>query len=187
MTMTEYLKKYPWLRTENLWTGQVEENYCALQALPEGWVEAFGEMMCKELDQAIKAANLESDFYILQAKEKWGFLHLYISHNTDEINDIIRKYERLSSNICICCGKPDVSMLNLSWISPICENCYNEHISDTRPYSEVVDEDNRMPDVVRYRQYSKEFDPPGWKDFEIDISETAEKIRKRWEERTNKR
>ena len=185
--MSKYREQYPWLRLENLYTGKIDEELDAMDDMPDGWKLAFGDMFCEEMDAAIRKANLVDDFVVLQVKEKWGFLHFYVSHHTDEINDIIRKYEILSSRICLGCGKPDVSMLNLSWISPLCEDCYNEHISDTRPYSEVSDEDNKMPDVMKYRQYSKEFNPPGWKDFEIDISETAEKIRKRWEERTNKR
>ena len=40
-----------------------------------------------------------------------------------------------------------------------------------------------MPTVRKYRKYSKDFEPKGWRDFEVDISETVEKIRKQWEER----
>lgn len=188
MEMKEYLDKYPWLRTMNLYTGKVDNDFCALQDLPQGWVDAFGELLCEELDIAIKKAGFQDEFVILQAKEKYGQLRLYHSPSNQEINDIVNKYSLLSENICCICGAVDVPMLTrLGWISPFCEDCFNKHINDTRKYEEVIGKNNKMADTLKYRQYSKEFDSPGWKDFEIDISETAEKIRKRWEERANKR
>lgn len=190
--MSKYGDKYPWLRRKD-WEDEndiCEDGYAwdHFDDLPKGWVDAFGELLLEELDNAIKKAGYENEFVILQAKEKYGSMRLYHTPTNQEIGDIVSKYEVLSQNICCVCGKPDSYMLTrLGWISPFCEDCFNKHINDTRKYEEVIGENNKMEDTLKYRQYSKEFDSPGWKDFEIDISETAEKIRKRWEERTSKR
>lgn len=176
----DFKTRYPWLRIINLYTGKVDDKWTIETEMPEGWLKAFGEMMCEELDAAIKKAGLEEDFRVLQIKEKYGSLRFYCSHTNDEIGNIISKYELLSSNICLFCGKPDVPMLDIGWISPFCKDCFDTKISDTRPYEKVANDETRMADKLRYRRWSKE---TGEETIEIDISETAEKIRKRWEER----
>ena len=43
-----------------------------------------------------------------------------------------------------------------------------------------------MPNVLKYRKYSNAYGEKGWKDFEEDISETVNKIRKNWIKLQNK-
>ncbi len=169
--------KYPWLRIISLYSGKVDDRLTIESEMPEGWYKAFGEMMCEELDAAIKKEGIEDKFCISQIKEKYGSLRFYCSHSSGEIGDIISKYERLSENICLFCGKPDVPMLEIGWISPFCKDCFDTKISDTRPYEKVANGETRMADKLKYRQYSKE---TGYVDIEIDISETAERIREKW-------
>ena len=164
--MKKYLEKYPWLRTQNLYTGEVEDDYCALNDMPEGWFLAFGDMLCEEMDRVLRNLGVIDTFYISQIKEKFGSLRCYTSVMNEEIRNVLRKYEALSSHICVHCGKPDVHAIDIGWFGPMCEDCYKTqtHICDEYDYSDVIEQDeaHMMPD---------------------DIHGTAAKIRELWKER----
>lgn len=183
--MSIYGKKYPWLRLRDLYSGEIDTEHDAMDDMPTGWRKAFGSMMCEELDAAIKAAGWEDEFIFEQVKEKFGELRIYCSHSNREVNEIINKYEVLSNNICIHCGKPDVPMINvMGWIRPSCGDCYNKltHcIADT--YEMLSEcEDDCMSDSYKVTRYSRE----GRVETVYDISETAEKIRKEYVRRIKK-
>ena len=50
--------KYPWLLPRNRWTDKEIEDYdyswTELDAMPEGWREAFGEQMCEEIQKVLE-------------------------------------------------------------------------------------------------------------------------------------
>ena len=175
---TEYLKKYPWLRGNDL------EDYewpstCALNWLPEGWVEAFGEEMCQELDIALRKTEEYAEAYVAEAKEKFGELRMWLHPHNDEIERIVMKYAEISRHTCLYCGKIDIPMLNIGgWWSPYCRHCYDKINRDGRhkPYDDVVDGDAEMPSVIKWGRFSK----GGHEDFEMDVGETVEKIRERY-------
>jgi hypothetical protein len=183
--MSEYGEKYPWLKRNRWDDEEFDENnsWDCMDEMPEGWKIAFGEMMCEELDQVIKEEKLENDFTVLQVKEKYASLRFYCAPSTPKIDDIVNKYEYLSQFICQNCGRVDISTLDFGWLAALCKDCYEKHINCTKPYEEVVCDDSKMPNIRKYRQWSKEYDPTGYKDFEVDISETVNEIRRRWEER----
>ena len=96
------------------------------------------------------------------------------------IGDIIGKYEVLSGHICMRCGKPDVPIVGDWWIFPFCKECY---LTDERNTAEEWEEyaameDNlMMPDVYKYTKYIRDEDAIV---VEIDIKNTADKIRRKW-------
>ena len=47
----------------------------------------------------------------------------------DNVFNVIQKYEDLSWNTCIKCGKP-ATHTSRGWISPYCEDCVNEDNPD---------------------------------------------------------
>ena len=181
--MKNYLKKYPWLRTQNLYTGKVEDDYCALNDIPEGWVFAFGEMFCEEMDAVLKELGISDRFFVAQMKEKFGSLRFYPSVRDEKISKVVQKYETLSCHICIHCGKPDVHIVETGWYGPMCEECYQNksHLSDSYTYDSVIDktQPQMMTDLIQLKDHSKE--------RELDIWETANKIRKSWEENNKNR
>lgn len=65
----------------------------------EGWNELVLELI--EKLQKIE----DCDFELLQTKEKFGTLRFYVSSGTDEVYDIINKYEVYSEHICEHCGE----------------------------------------------------------------------------------
>lgn len=94
--------------------------YTELDAMPIGWRKSFGIQMCKEIKKSLKKSKLLYSYRIMQIKEKWGGLRWYDGSSTDEIIDIIHKYEYISYYTCIQCGKP-AHYISSGWISPYCE------------------------------------------------------------------
>lgn len=124
----QLIAKYPWLLPRNRWTGEVVDNYdysyTELDDMPDGWRAAFGEQMCEEIQQALNMmeSDIADTFRIMQIKEKYGSLCFYTNWLTDQIREIIYKYEKLSAHICISCGAPATKM-STGWISPYCDKC----------------------------------------------------------------
>lgn len=191
-------KMYPWFRVKNLYNGKLEFNINPCDEFPAGWWKAFGPMMLEELDTAIREEKLLEEFYICQIKEKYGQLRFYYHPYSEKIDRIVQKYEELSQNICINCGKPDVPMINFSWISPYCKNCYDEIIHkkkerleklnmdfDIPTYQELSGKKSQMPNsytITRY-SYDKQGKIIGKTDIKYNIAETADRIRKMYNNR----
>lgn len=190
--MSIYGKKYPWLRLRNLYTGKLFGNgYDAMDDLPEGWRKAFGSMMCEELDAVIKTADLKDTIIFDQVKEKFGSLRIYYSPYNCEIDEIIKKYEVLSQNICIHCGKPDVPIIDTGWVRPSCRECYHK-VSNRIYYSyDLLSEgkESRMRDTYQVTKHKWISEENGFAVSEVtehDIHETAEKIREEYTRRIKK-
>ena len=110
-----------------------------LDAMPEGWRNKFGIQMCKEIKQSLlKTGGRKAlkSYRIVQIKEKFGGLRWYDAWSTDEIlHTIIPKYEKISFETCIHCGKP-AQYVSAGYISPYCEDC----IDDKHNYVPIIEE-----------------------------------------------
>lgn len=118
-------KKYPWLKVRNYYGVDSSRGYeCSmLDGLPDGWDTAFGEQMCKEIQDAIDAEVIK-DFAVLDIKEKFGGMRFYYSPvpKDSKIHYIVDKYEEMSRRICVQCGKK-ATRITLGWIIPLCDKC----------------------------------------------------------------
>ena len=172
------IAKYPFLKPS--WSEHYDYRYTWADDMPKGWWVAFGEMMCDDIKNELIKYNYLDKFEITQVKEKWGELRLY--HNGVpvgcKVEKIIDKYSNLSRNICAACGKPDVPIMNWGWIYPLCE----KHATNKDEYQECAEkqEPHKMTNEMKWSQYDKESEK--WIDHSVDISDTANKIRRRWEE-----
>lgn len=100
-------------------------SYTELDAMEPGWRKAFGIQMCKEIrKQLIKEKRLFK-WRIVQLKEKFGGIRLYSNFASDELYDIIDKYEQISAKTCGVCGKPATKM-SKGWIYPYCDDCIGD-------------------------------------------------------------
>lgn len=189
----ELVKKYPWL-VPRRWDGKIPDDYdytYITWGWTKGWDAAFGDMYLEELGDAVKHSGFENEFAVLEQKEKYGMARNYVSPVNDEINIIIDKYEVLSQNICISCGKPDVHMINDGWISPWCPECYIKNWRQREKRASKYREIEPDPESKIMQTYEKCIcddkadmqETIKWRDKEIDISETASAIRERWEKR----
>lgn len=96
----------------------------AMDGMP-GWKKAFGKQYLKELKKQLKKDRYLYQFRITDIKEKYGTLRLYCNGASDEVYKIIDKYENLSYETCIECGKP-AKIITDGYILPYCLHCYNE-------------------------------------------------------------
>ena len=134
----ELCMKYPILipinhRSGRRWDGY-EYEFTELQLVPTGWNTAFGEQWASEIQDVIDKMpeSKRSEVHILDLKEKYGVLRQYFSYHTDELDEVIRKYEKISKNTCVLCGAP-ATKISVGWISPYCDEC-----ADKKTYLKFV-------------------------------------------------
>lgn len=147
-----------------------------LNNMPKGWVDAFGDLLCEELSKVVS-----DDFDILEVKEKFGSLRIYYGGTvSDEVRNIIMKYEYISKYICHQCGKPDVRMIDIGYIIPCCDNCYYNFYYKDLLYADVA---IKYTVFIPNHMLTHKYFNGEWTEEQIDISETVAKIRARWIER----
>ena len=200
-----FLKPTPWYKPKrNRRLPKYDYSYIEWYGWPQGWNVAFADMFLEELGAEIKRIG-QKNFRIDQIKEKFGEARCYTSGTSDKANQIINKYEYISTNICWDCGKPDVPMIDDGWMHPICLECYkkaerkrDEFYKEHHPeyvlptddeyalkYQKVIidkpDENGeyKIADSYTIRRFSKD----GNIDITYSIKDTADKVRERWERR----
>jgi len=170
--------KYPWLKARHWETNKRISDTNALNNMPEGWKRAFGDILCEELDKAIREDGVLEEFTILQLKEKYGELRIYCAPMTDKVAEVVRAFEIISRHVCINCGRPDTPMLMTTWEEPVCKECYaKSSIASKTPYETIASPRDKIPDTIRWATWSKE---TGDVAHEQNIKEFANKIRKKW-------
>lgn len=122
--------KYPFLIPRNVWTGKKCDyfySFTELDKFPNGWRKAFGIKFCEDLKKALSKLSKKSrkEFRILDIKEKWGILSISTNFVTEEIDEVLFKYEGISVSTCIHCGNK-AEYESKGWISPYCEKCIKE-------------------------------------------------------------
>ena len=90
-----------------------------------GWYPLIEELFDKMQDMVDKNPIL-SDLEVLQVKEKWGSLTIYLSYYFPEVEKLINEYEEKSLAICEKCGSQDqVDMRNIhGWYTTLCQKCF---------------------------------------------------------------
>ena len=146
-------EEFPFLIPRNRFTDKIPEDYDYTYTelddeCPEGW-DKLKINFYKEIKPILEKENYINKYRIIQSKEKWGYWHLYCNGLPekiyDEYNDILRKYEKLSSHTCIFCGDENAKMTYCGWIFPCCKNCWesDEHLNDV-PYEEATKDDDLL-------------------------------------------
>ena len=143
------VEKYPWL-TVREWDPDTDTYYISpdecynftwLDDMPDGWRVAFGEQLCEELQEELERVNFVDQYHIVQVKEKYGGLRWYTGGipRDSKLYDIADKYESISYNICIRCGKP-ATWETTGWIMPVCDDCKQEMLE-----TDFYDESSFVP------------------------------------------
>ena len=162
----ELCKRYPFLIPWNRWSGKLitecqsggrgywpespdavpkyDWSYTEIDAMPEGWFNAFGIQMCEEIRKALIDDDDLNRWRIVQLKEKYGELRIYDNGHKrgSKIPEIIDKYSELSRHTCINCGKP-ATRITMGWISPYCDDCCPDGAM-TVPVDEYLTEDDKI-------------------------------------------
>ena len=131
--LQRYIKFLDWINDYPLQLLHCIPSYSELDAMEPGWRKAFGIQMCKEIRAALLSHGWKYLFKyrIMQIKEKFGELRWYDEFSTQDVQDIIDKYEDISRRTCLVCGKPATKM-STGWISPYCDDCIGN-----RDYTEI--------------------------------------------------
>ena len=125
-------EKYPFLKWygDPLFIGYNEDhidyNWTWEDELPDGWKKAFCPKMWNELKRILVKHNYLKEFRFTQIKEKYGQLRIYFEACPEEVFNEVEawasKYEDLSENVCIDCGRKSKYM-TLGWITFVCKDC----------------------------------------------------------------
>ena len=86
----------------------------------DGWYKILHDLFTK-----IKESCRPDGFEVIQVKEKFGGLRVYVSSGTDEIYDLIDKAEKESEKTCETCGEPGKIDTSIYWLSCLCDKCKN--------------------------------------------------------------
>lgn len=189
------IERYPFLLPRSRWTDKVLDNYdytyTELDSMPNGWRKAFGLMICEELREALLKDNMLESYRIVDIKEKFGQLRWYDNGGTQEIFDIIRKYEYISEHTCIICGKFDVSLFDDGWVCPYCDKCFIDR--KRKEYYRYQDfSDKEFPsfnseEVMKFRLedeplktsiHMESMGKNGCKHWDIDLTDVINKLKK---------
>jgi len=89
-----------------------------------GWADLL-EKLSEELTEELKKypEDVRENFYPTQVKEKYATLRYYTSISLDTLDDIIDKYEIISSQTCESCGGFGEARNTNGWWRTICEPC----------------------------------------------------------------
>ena len=120
-----WYKSISWVNEQILDRICIIPSYTELDAMEPGWRKAFGIQMCKDIRRQLIKERKLFKWRIVQLKEKFGGIRLYSNFASDELYDIIDKYEQISYKTCGVCGKP-ATKISKGWIYPYCDNCIGD-------------------------------------------------------------
>jgi hypothetical protein len=79
-----------------------------------------------------KLAEIDPDYVIHQAKEKFGELRFYFhaegtdSHDDALMGNLVTMAEHKSSRTCESCGADGAKARHTGWIKTLCDDCHEE-------------------------------------------------------------
>ncbi len=85
----------------------------------DGWYPLIDET-------CLKITEVDPEAELLQVKEKYGSLRMYLSGNEDA-HDITYEAEAKSSRICEVCGA-DGKVRGGGWLRVLCDGCWKEPV-----------------------------------------------------------
>lgn len=81
-----------------------------------GWIDILDRLFAKIYKYA------GEEMYVLQIKEKFGGLRVYLSGSEPEVEEAIREAEDEAYKTCEYCGKPGKPG-GVGWIKTMCDEC----------------------------------------------------------------
>lgn len=172
------IKRYPFLEIKG-WNASEHSDFSStlLDCMPIGWRNTLGIPLCEELREELIRIDpsLLNKYRVSQVKEKYGTLRWYADSYSDQMEDILTKYEDISQYTCVVCGKINVPIFDDGWISPFCIECYKSHreriwgnnLADDKIESLIIEEPNLTRDTIVEISNSK-----GTVKRRIDFSDT---------------
>ena len=131
MTDAELIEKHPFTRCRSMdWKCELLDQSW-YPTIPKGWRKAFGKQLIEEMEAEYNKYDdeMKSEWNVLQIKEKYGELRIYVDPETRKMGEIINKYSLKSRTVCIECGAPAKQRSNHGWVDTMCDECYDNMMS----------------------------------------------------------
>ena len=87
----------------------------------DGWLQILEELFAK-IDEIVKRDKLEY-FQVVQVKEKFGGLRVYVHGGNKEISNLITEAEKKADKICEVCGFAGETHEIDNWYTTLCDRC----------------------------------------------------------------
>ena len=119
----DYSKKYTIIKPDP----ELKNNLMAFGfEIGKGWMPLLIELIDK-IQMLVNNNPEYADVEILQVKEKYGSLRVYLNYYYKEIEELIQEYEEKSCYICEeCGGKGEIRNIN-NWYTALCDKHYAEY------------------------------------------------------------
>lgn len=89
-----------------------------------GWKKDVGEGWHSLIDELhAELVKVAPGYRTEQLKEKFAALRVYLSPWTDEVEEIIFRYEARSKTVCEQCGEPGEVRTSRFWLKTLCDQC----------------------------------------------------------------
>ena len=124
------IKQYPFLTPRDYFGNPLSNcTYNELDiSIPRGWWKRFGLAWCRDLKECCEKEGIGcADVYIIQAKEKFGGLRVYLNNEPECWSEHEYAWEYISEHTCIICGKFPCEKVATSWVSPFCKKCESKN------------------------------------------------------------
>lgn len=117
------VSRFPFLKS----SGNLREDLMMFGLMCEdGWYKLI-KKLCLDIEKELKRSG-QTDFQVLEVKEKWGGLRYYTSGTSEEILELIDKAEHDSYSICEKCGKPG-KLKDWGWWQTLCDKHMKEELT----------------------------------------------------------
>ena len=110
----------------------------------DGWFNLLYSAFTEIEDYFLNSFGRIPDyFYIVQVKEKWGGLRIYVSSAPQAVHDIIDKAEEQSFKTCEKCGAVGECFHRdmLPYVRTLCDKCLDEYVEERFKRKRRKDED----------------------------------------------
>ncbi len=83
----------------------------------------------EELAKQMPPEDKEYGIYVIQVKEKYAGLRVYMTSASERMYELIDEAEAKSYKTCEECGKPGL-LRGVRWLYTACEDCHEERIKN---------------------------------------------------------
>ena len=91
------------------------------------WKRDVGEGWHSLLDELhAELVKVNPEYRTEQVKEKFAALRVYLSPWTDEVEEIVFRFEARSKAVCEQCGEPGKVRHSRFWLKTLCDKCETE-------------------------------------------------------------
>jgi len=122
--MRKKLKEYSFISPDP----ELQRNLTAFGfEIRDGWLSLLEELFDK-IQELVDNDPQYNALEVVQVKEKYGELRIYINAYWEVIEDLINEYTRKSKHICEWCGEKGKLHNDNGWLTTLCNKCHEKRL-----------------------------------------------------------